>query len=75
MGVIIIIATLFANRESVIYLRDLPSAQAEQGDGRAQCRAGKLLAQEVGAAARIEAVKWLDLCIRDPAYEGDDEAR
>lgn len=102
MGVVII-AILFANRECVIYLRDLPSAsagplitpdasnpaepantdgalaalrvQAEQGDGRAQCRAGKMLAQEVGAAARIEAVKWLDLCVRDPTHEGDDEAR
>lgn len=57
MGVIII-AILFANRESVIYLRDLPSAQAEQGDGRAQCRAGKLLgilaARGHGAPPNVE---------------------
>jgi TPR repeat protein len=50
---------------------------ADRGDGQAQCLAGKILAQGLGsiAADRIEGIKWLDLCIRNPDYEGDDEAR
>jgi TPR repeat protein len=51
--------------------------RAEAGDTPSQCRAGKLLAQGTGdiAADPIEASKWLDLCIRHPDHERDDEAR
>lgn len=50
---------------------------ADRGDGRAQCLVGKMLAQELGGHSvdRIEATKWLDLCIRNPDFEGDDAAR
>lgn len=54
--------------------------QAEAGFSLAQCMAGKILAEGRGGVSpdRIEAAKWLDLCVRDPDQNpetSDDEAR
>jgi TPR repeat protein len=50
---------------------------ADAGSGHAQCAVGKILAQGLGSTApdKVEGTKWLDLCMRAPDYEGDDDAR
>lgn len=48
---------------------------AEGGDLRAQCRLGIALAKTAGndRARQVEAVKWMDQCMRDPEHRYNDE--
>jgi TPR repeat protein len=48
---------------------------AEGGDLLAQCRLGIALAKTAGndRARQVEAVKWMDQCMRDPEHRYDDE--
>jgi TPR repeat protein len=48
---------------------------AEDGDLRAQCRLGIALARIAGTdrARQVEAVKWMDQCMRDPEHRYDEE--
>lgn len=48
---------------------------AEQGDGEAQCRTGKILLKGLGGYSvdQVEGIKWLDLCMRSPEVEDDED--
>lgn len=51
--------------------------RADQGDSRAQCLVGDMLARgpDGVAADHIEAMKWLDQCTRSVDFDEDDSAR